>query len=75
MDKRPHQPGFREYGSMTTGGIAEGVWSSPAEAAAAWHADAEFHPAMSPDEVNRRAEEWHRGVERARGWAAPGPPT
>jgi glycerol kinase len=56
-------------GAAYLAGIAEGVWSSPAEAAAAWRADAEFTPAISADERNARRAEWARAVERSRGWA------
>ena len=48
-------------------GIAEGVWSSPEEAASAWREDAAFAPRRSPT-VERRRADWHRGVDRARNW-------
>jgi glycerol kinase len=56
-------------GAAYLAGIAEGVWSSPAEAAAAWRADGEFEPAMGNDERTHRRAEWSRAVERAGGWA------
>lgn len=56
-------------GAAYLAGLAEGVWASPAEAAAAWHEDAAFTPSMPGAEVERRVGEWRRAVERARGWA------
>ena len=58
-------------GAAYLAGIAEGVWASPAEAAAAWRADAEFTPAIADDDRTRRRAEWSRAVERSRGWADP----
>jgi len=45
-------------GAAYLAGIAEGVWPSPAEAAAAWNADASFLPA----DGRRRARSPGRGV-------------
>jgi glycerol kinase len=56
-------------GAAYLAGIAEGVWASPSEAAAAWRADAEFTPSIGDDERARRRAEWARAVERSRGWA------
>jgi glycerol kinase len=56
-------------GAAYLAGIAEGVWASPAEAAAAWRADAEFLPGIDDDERHRRRGEWGRAVERSRNWA------
>jgi glycerol kinase len=55
-------------GAAYLAGIAEGVWGSAAEAAAAWTADASFTPAIEPGERERRLAAWHRAVERSRGW-------
>ena len=55
-------------GAAYLAGIAEGVWGSPAEAAAAWAADASFTPAMPSDERDRRVGAWHRALERSRAW-------
>jgi glycerol kinase len=67
--RRPAVPETTALGAAYLAGIAEGVWSTPAEAAAAWRAEAEFTPAMASSDVERRREDWRRGVERARGWA------
>lgn len=70
--RRAAVPETTALGAAYLAGIAEGVWDSPA--AVAWHEDASYAPAMPVDEVQRRRDEWHRGVERARGWAADAPP-
>ena len=69
-----HRAALREttaLGAALLAGIAEDVWSSPADAAHACATDASFVPHALPDLDGRRAE-WHRGVERARNWAESG---
>ena len=67
--RRPVVKETTALGAAYLAGLAEGVWTTPAEAAAAWHEEATFTPNMAADEVQRRYEEWQRGLERARGWA------
>jgi glycerol kinase len=67
--RRPTVQETTALGAAYLAGIAEGVWASPAEAAASWSEEAAFAPSMPADEVARRSEEWHRAVERARAWA------
>jgi glycerol kinase len=66
--RRPAVTETTVLGAAYLAGLAEGVWSSPAEAAAAWHEEASFAPEAIPDLELRRAQ-WHRGVDRARAWA------
>jgi glycerol kinase len=69
---RVRRPEVREttaLGAAYLAGIAEGVWDSPDDAAGAWRADASFEPTPDPTDVERRYEQWRRGVERSRGWA------
>jgi glycerol kinase len=66
--RRPAVAETTVLGAAYLAGIAEGVWGTPAEAAAAWHEEASFAPRPFPDLDVRRAR-WHRGVERARNWA------
>ncbi len=68
--RRPVVQQTTALGAAYLAGLASGVWTSPAEAAASWAAEAEFRPAMSTDEVSRRHALWRRGVDRSRGWAA-----
>ncbi|MBM3674015.1 MAG: glycerol kinase GlpK [Actinobacteria bacterium] len=67
--RRPAVAETTVVGAAYLAGIAEGVWSSPAEAAASWREAAAFTPAMERAEVDARVTQWRRAVERARGWA------
>jgi glycerol kinase len=67
--RRPVVKETTALGAAYLAGIAEGVWSSAADAAASWQEEASYTPAMSADEVTPRHEEWRRGLDRARGWA------
>jgi glycerol kinase len=72
LDVTVRRPAVQEttaLGAAYLAGIAEGVWASPADAAAAWAEEAAYQPAMAADEVERQHAEWLRGVERSRGWA------
>lgn len=57
-------------GAAYLAGIAEGVWATPAEAAGSWRCDASFEPSLAPDRRAMLLDEWHRAVERSRGWAS-----
>ena len=46
--RRPANPETTVLGAASLAGIAEGVWASPAEAAAAWREEAAFLPAPLP---------------------------
>jgi glycerol kinase len=67
--RRPTVKETTALGAAYLAGLAEGVWASPAEAAASWAEEAVFEPGMPADEVEHRSVEWHRAVERARAWA------
>ena len=67
--RRPTVKETTALGAAYLAGLAEGVWASPAEAAASWAEESVFEPAMASEEVARRYDDWHRAVERARGWA------
>jgi glycerol kinase len=56
-------------GAAYLAGIAEGIWPSPTEAAAAWRADASFSPTAGRAAADAQYADWHRAVERSRGWA------
>jgi glycerol kinase len=67
--RRPEVRETTALGAAYLAGIAEGVWGSPDDAAAAWREDAAFEPAFDPADIERRYEQWKRGVERSRRWA------
>jgi glycerol kinase len=56
-------------GAAFLAGLAEGVWSSPAEVAQLWQRDAEFAPRAPQSVVDDRHATWRRAVERSRHWA------
>ena len=58
-------------GAAYLAGIAEGVWSSPTEAAGAWRAEATFEPTMTDGTRAARLTAWHRALDRSRDWATP----
>ena len=57
-------------GAAYLAGIATGVWDAE-QVRSMWRQQARYEPAMA--EANREAllGDWHRALERARGWAAP----
>ena len=56
-------------GAAYLAGIATGVWSA-AEIGERWREAARYEPAMGEGERAALLADWHRAVERARGWAA-----
>jgi glycerol kinase len=67
--RRPAVQETTALGAAYLAGLAEGVWASPADAAAAWTEEASFTPAMPPELVDAGLATWHRAVERSRAWA------
>jgi glycerol kinase len=67
--RRPEIPETTALGAAYLAGIAEGVWSSTADAAGAWRAEASFTPSMDAEVLAAGRAQWTRAVERARGWA------
>ena len=68
---RPHQTETTALGAALLAGLAAGLWQGPDELAGLWRAERRFEPTGSADWRASRIAEWHRAVERARGWAAP----
>jgi glycerol kinase len=56
-------------GAAYLAGVATGRWSA-AEVEESWREAARYEPRMSADERQSLLAEWHRAVERSRGWAA-----
>jgi glycerol kinase len=69
----PEIPETTALGAAYLAGIATGVWDA-AEVEGMWREAASYEPRMSDDERQRLLGEWHRAVERARGWAVPDQP-
>jgi glycerol kinase len=60
-------------GAAMLAGLAEGVWSSPADAASAWRLDRRFEPSADRAEADRLHAQWRRALERTLHWS-PGEP-
>jgi glycerol kinase len=56
-------------GAAYLAGLAEGVWSSPADITTNWRLDATFEPQVEPGALEARHAAWARAVERSRAWA------
>ena len=67
--RRPAVQETTALGAAYLAGIAEGVWSSPTDAASAWREEAAFTPAGDAADIESRLATWHRAVDRSRAWA------
>jgi glycerol kinase len=56
-------------GAAYLAGIATGRWSA-GEVAEMWREAARYEPRMGEDERESLLVEWHRALDRSRGWAA-----
>jgi glycerol kinase len=57
-------------GAAYLAGVATGLWSEP-DVRSMWRRAARYEPSMSEDRRESLLAEWHRAVERARGWEHP----
>ena len=70
------RPAIREttaLGAAYLAGLAAGVWESREELSRLWRCDTTFSPAMDARHRERLLADWHRAVERCRGWARENP--
>jgi len=58
-------------GAAYLAGVATEQWSA-AQVAEMWREAARYEPRMGEDERETLLAEWHRALERSRGWATPG---
>ncbi len=58
-------------GAAQLAGIATGVWSAAA-VRDGWRQARRYEPLMGEEERSALLADWHRALERSRGWAAPG---
>ena len=59
-------------GAAYLAGLAEGVWQSTDEIAAAWQLDRRCEPRAGVEAIDARRQRWLRAVERSRDWARTG---
>jgi glycerol kinase len=67
--RRPVDQETTALGAAYLAGLAEGLWGSLDDVAAAWREDAEFEPAADRALADAGYQSWLRGVERARSWS------
>ena len=66
--ERPVVAETTALGAAYLAGLAVGYWSGTDEIAANWALDRRFEPSMSDDRRHSLLHDWHRAVERSRGW-------
>ena len=72
LEREVLRPAVREttaLGAAYLAGLAAGVWSGTEELARLWRCDAAFTPVMEAEQRGRLLADWHRAVDRCRGWA------
>jgi glycerol kinase len=70
--QRPAVVETTALGAAYLAGLATGFWPDMETVARQWRVDAEFHPEMPGSRRDALYRDWHRAVERARGWVEPG---
>lgn len=65
---RPKVTETTALGAAYLAGLAVGYWKSVEAISSQWAVDRRFEPQVSKDEATSRMNEWHRAVERSRGW-------
>ena len=71
LDRQVLRPAIREttaLGAAYLAGLATGVWESTEALSRLWRCDTTFSPAMEPGSRDKLLADWHRAVERCRGW-------
>ena len=72
LDRQVLRPAIREttaLGAACLAGLAAGVWRDSGELKALRRPDTSFVPAMEAPRRDELMGQWHRAVERCRGWA------
>jgi glycerol kinase len=68
--ERPVVAETTALGAAYLAGLAVGYWGGLDDVAANWVLDRRFEPSMSEDRRASMLHDWHRAVERSRGWVA-----
>ena len=72
LDREVRRPMIREttaLGCANLAGLATGVWKDREEIKGLWKCDLTFQPKMDETRREKLLTDWHRAVERSRGWA------
>ncbi|HTK43758.1 MAG TPA: glycerol kinase GlpK [Patescibacteria group bacterium] len=70
--ERPVVAETTALGAAYLAGLAIGYWQGLVDIASNWALDRRFEPSMSADRRRSMLHDWHRAVERARGWVEAG---
>ncbi len=65
---RPKVTETTALGAAYLAGLAVGYWKSVDAISSQWAVDRRFEPKVSKDDATLRMNDWHRAVERSRGW-------
>lgn len=65
---RPKSTETTAMGAAYLAGLAVGFWKSREEIAGHWELNRGFKPSMNEQTVTTMTRQWHRAVERAKGW-------
>ena len=65
---RPAVTETTALGAAYLAGLAVGFWDGLDDLAAQWQVDKRFEPQMDRAEAERRLHDWHRALDRAKGW-------
>jgi glycerol kinase len=68
--ERPVVTETTALGAAFLAGLAVGFWSGVDELASTWRLDRRFEPQMGSAERTAILDDWHRAVERSKGWVA-----
>ncbi len=68
----PEIPETTALGAAYLAGVGAGTWDL-SEIASMWRPSETFEPRMSTDQADSLLGDWHRAVERSRGWVAADP--
>ena len=69
---RPKSVETTALGAAYLAGLAVRFWESRDEIAKRWTLDRRFEPSMNEQTVSTMTRQWHRAVERAKGWEGGG---
>lgn len=65
---RPRYMETTAQGAAFAAGIAVGLWDGVEAVSTLWQEDRRFEPTMSAELGDRLLRDWHRAVDRAKGW-------
>ena len=65
---RPHIQETTALGAAYLAGLGSGYWKDAAQLDAQWQVERTFEPQMGRDQAQHLLAQWHKAVERSKGW-------